>query len=374
MWTADYHFVDKLGRRQHGRRSLRARNRRTAEIKAGELDRKLLADGLPSETTSLRTPIQAAIDAYIEAKQTDERSKKTLSKYRCELEKFRDFLYGMQITTLQGITIGLADAYKAHRRTADELQPYTLHNAMIVLKGFLKWCRKRKLIADNPLAELEIREPRRRRHAATTFEQVEAILGKACGTVFAIIMMAAFTGLRVGELIVLRPQDVDLDAGEIYVRPQEGWTAKTEAGIRTVPIHARLLAVLKMLKRRKAVCFLTSAPSAVYPLGDHHLNPREVNVVFQKLAASCGFPVGRDVERGLTFHALRRFFKTFCLDAGVPKPMVDSWMGHRDQSDMDSFYYDPVKSKEWMARVPFGEPSNTDLQRVSLPNPKGESL
>ena len=48
-------------------------------------------------------------------------------------------------------------------------------------------------------------------------------------------------------------------------------------------------------------------------------------------------------------------FKTFCLDAGVPKPMVDFWMGYRNQTDMDFFYYDPVKSGEWMHEAPFRE-------------------
>jgi integrase len=72
-------------------------------------------------------------------------------------------------------------------------------------------------------------------------------------------------------------------------------------------------------------------PGSAFPLGDHHLNYREVNVVFQEIARRCGIPVGRETERGPTFHSLRRFFKTFSLAAGVPKPMVDNWMGHRNQ-------------------------------------------
>jgi hypothetical protein len=41
---------------------------------------------------------------------------------------------------------------------------------------------------------------------------------------------------------------------------------------------------------------------------------------------------------------------------------------------MDSFCYDPIKSRKWMARLPFGEPCDSDQQRLTLPNPKGESL
>lgn len=88
-----------------------------------------------------------------------------------------------------------------------------------------------------------------------------------------------------------------------------------------------------------------------------------MNEQFQKLAEACGFAGGRN-ERALTLHALRRFFKTFCMDAGVPKPMVDAWMGHQDQADMDTFYYSAQKSKEWMDRVPFGGPDEDEVKRV----------
>jgi hypothetical protein len=44
--------------------------------------------------------------------------------------------------------------------------------------------------------------------------------------------------------------------------------------------------------------------------------------------------------------------------------MVDWWMGQPDRNSMDFFYYDPQKSQEWMARVPFGEPNDNDLKRL----------
>jgi len=94
------------------------------------------------------------------------------------------------------------------------------------------------------------------------------------------------------------------------------------------------------------------------------VNHRDINEQFQALAKQHGFIVGRK-NVGLTVHALRRTFKTCCFDAGVPKPMLDRWIGHEDQNDMDVFYYDPQKSKEWMERVPFGEPNGQDLKALT---------
>jgi hypothetical protein len=48
--------------------------------------------------------------------------------------------------------------------------------------------------------------------------------------------------------------------------------------------------------------------------------------------------------------------------------MVDLWVGHRNQKDMDFFYYDPQRSKEWIEKVPFGEPNEDELKRVRVWN------
>ena len=242
-----------------------------------------------------------------------------------------------RLRTITGISLVMVDKYKPHCRDEDHLYLYTIYNHVIILKTWLTWCRKRNLIVTNPLEELEVSQPRRRRHPAASFDQIEAILKIVSGLLFAALATLAFTGLRIGELIALRPEDVDLKERLIRVRAREGWDPKTESSVRDVPIHPRLHAILQMMKPLKANYFFTVQARRRYPSGDHHLNPRDVNEQFQQLAKVAGFVIGRD-KSGLTLHALRRFFKTYCLDSGVPKRMVDSWMGHRNQSDMDSFY------------------------------------
>jgi hypothetical protein len=38
IWTADFHYIDRNGVRQHGRKSLRTRNQRVAKSRARELE------------------------------------------------------------------------------------------------------------------------------------------------------------------------------------------------------------------------------------------------------------------------------------------------------------------------------------------------
>ena len=59
---------------------------------------------------------------------------------------------------------------------------------------------------------------------------------------------------------------------------------------------------------------------------------------------------------GFTIHSSRWFFRTFTTNAGVPREVMDAWMGHRSDRSMAAVYYqlsDDV-SQQFMAQVPFG--------------------
>jgi integrase len=70
----------------------------------------------------------------------------------------------------------------------------------------------------------------------------------------ALVIFAAFTGLRWGELVALRAQDVDLDTGVVHVvrklaELQNGERVpgrpKSDAGIRTVALPSVRVAVVR---------------------------------------------------------------------------------------------------------------------------------
>jgi integrase len=188
----------------------------------------------------------------------------------------------------------------------------------------------------------------------------------------AVFAVLGFTGLRVGEVAALRPEDVDVESGLLHVRRRNDWGPKTASSERSVPLHRRLLALLRAMPKGKGGTFFNAPKTSRFPKGDRPIDLRDINEEFQSLAKQHGFVVGRK-NVGLTAHSLRRTFKTTCFDAGVPKPLVDLWVGHEDQNEMDTFYYDPRKSKEWMQRVPFGEPNEQDLNALKGVSENGEA-
>jgi integrase len=89
-----------------------------------------------------------------------------------------------------------------------------------------------------------------------TAHEVAAILGRAdtevatgawqAGRLQALVYLAAYTGMRRGELLWLSVRDVDLTARTISITPKPGWSPKTAASIATLPILEPLERVLSL--------------------------------------------------------------------------------------------------------------------------------
>ena len=233
------------------------------------------------------------------------------------------------------------------------MEPYTRYNLDVTDKRFFNWCVEAGLIEASPIARVKLIKPERPVHPATSLAEVNNILSMAEGTVSVVIAVGAFTGLRLGEICALKPGDVDLDASVIHVR-----AGKTAAAVREVPIHPRLADILHDYNGFKGEYLFNAQASNRFPEGNHHLNPRCVNVDFKRLAKQVGITVGRK-NMGVTFHSLRRHFKTASLNAGVPLPLVDRWLGHSNKNDINFHYFRPTQAEEaqWMSAIDFGNTS-----------------
>ena len=84
--------------------------------------------------------------------------------------------------------------------------------------------------------------------------QVVALIEAITPRYRAAVLLGAWCGLRRGEIIALRPQDIDLDAGTVTVRTnrvelletRQAFDAppKTDAGKRTVTVPPHVLPIL----------------------------------------------------------------------------------------------------------------------------------
>lgn len=133
--------------------------------------------------------------------------------------------------------------------------------------------------------------------------------------VAAIIMVAAYTGMRQGELLKLRTQDIDLGTGQFYIGGRDGFETKAK-NFRAVPIHERIKPIIlnrTEYARRDTLIFGDDWPSG----------KDQLIRAFKKVR---NYSVKKDDK--WTFHSLRHTFATWCAEAGVPIRTLMELLGH----------------------------------------------
>ena len=178
----------------------------------------------------------------------------------------------------------------------------------------------------NPAAEVE--RPRYRVSDdldAFSPEEVHALV-RAAGSEqdAALFMTAAFTGLRLGELLALQWRDVDFGGEVIRVRRSynaHGGLGTPKSGkVRSVPMVADVARVLAGLGDRED---FTGEKDLVFPGEFGTFQDASALRVRYKAALQ------RAGLRSLRFHDLRHTFGTLAVRR-AEVPAVQAWMGHAD--------------------------------------------
>lgn len=132
-----------------------------------------------------------------------------------------------------------------------------------LINGCLKHAVKKRDVLNNPAQLTERPRVRYKDVKPLTKEELQKFLDVAKNDPFYLMfLLDLHTGLRKGELLALRWQDVDLKAGVLHVerslgriaKPGEKGTkivvssTKTEAGVRDIPLPAEIITLLKSHK------------------------------------------------------------------------------------------------------------------------------
>jgi integrase len=255
--------------------------------------------------------------------QDRQRKRSTLNDYRSAVRKH--FIPAFGNRPLEQITSTAIERWRAGLVAEGRLSNRSINKLLTVLHGIFERARKRWGVATNPVAEVE-KQPRKKRVSIDVYgtEEVMALVRAAESEQdAAILITAAFTGLRMGELLALRWRDVDFQLQAIRVRAsythRQLGTPKNRTG-RTVPMIdsvAQALARLRQRKRFTRMDDLVFAGTAGSHLDDSALRRR------YKCARE------RAALRPLRFHDLRHTFGTHAIRTADPRELQE-WMGHAD--------------------------------------------
>jgi integrase len=226
---------------------------------------------------------------------------------------------------VEEVTPASVHAWRSELVIAGRLSNRTVNKLLTILHGILERARKRFKLPSNPVAEVE-KQPRKRRVSIDVYstEEVLALVRKAdTAQDGAIFLTAAFTGLRMGELLALRWRDVDFELQAVRVRASYTHraldTPKNRTG-RTVPM---IDAVAHELAKLSTRALFTGPDDLVFPgaVGDF-LDDSALRRRYKTARTRAGL-------RPLRFHDLRHTFGTHAIRTADPRELQE-WMGHAD--------------------------------------------
>ncbi len=231
-------------------------------------------------------------------------------------------LGGLRIADVQRRDVQrLADGLLARGR-----DPSTIRNALMPLRVIYRRAFQDGDVALNPCSSLRLPASRGRRDRIVSPEQAAALIAALPAADRALWALALFAGLRRGELMALRWDDIDLAAG--VIRVERSWDAKSQtmvepksrAGRRRVPIAAALRSVLAEHRMNVEGDFVVGRDGGTSPFNDTSVVGRAV-----RLWRRAGLePIG--------LHEARHTFASLMIAAGVNARALTTYMGHSSVS------------------------------------------
>ena len=226
---------------------------------------------------------------------------------------------------------------------AAELSPRSVHHLRAILRTGLANAVRWGAVPRNVVTLTD--PPRVPDQHVTVLDPAQAgtLLRAAAGHDHeALITVAIALGLRQGEALGLRWQDVDLGGRQLHVRNAlqrlDGHLQlvepKTEQSRRTITLPSAVVAALQLQRAHQAAQrgALIHESGYVFAHGDGSpLDGTRVTRQFQKLLATAGLP-------RMTFHQLRHSCASLLLAQGVSPKGVQEVLGHSNVSTTLNIY------------------------------------
>lgn len=223
-----------------------------------------------------------------------------------------------------------------------------------ITKGMLKWAKRQGLINYNPelmLSELDLSDTVFSKKIKEDYEEVfdedetQKMLSYLIGNRDIRndgVTLLFVSGMRVGELVGIKPQDIDLNSNTVKIRRTETRFKdgnktvyaikeypKTKAGIREIVIPSSYSWLLKELSEKKTEFVFEENGKRLTTL----LIRKRIYSICKKVGVYKKSP-----------HKIRATYDTILLDNGVDKRTVKDQMGHSDISVSEKSYHRNRKS------------------------------
>lgn len=157
---------------------------------------------------------------------------------------------------------------------------------------------------------------------------------KSSNEYISIVLMLIYTGLRIGELLELKKEDVHLEERWFYVRE-----SKTDAGIREVPIAEKIVPFFDLWLKKDCdylVCTPDEQPFKYRNYYDSYWLPLMTQLGFGAFTAEDNKK--EPVYNGHRPHDTRHTCVSLLTEAGVDERIIQKIVGHKGQNVTQAVY------------------------------------
>ena len=359
--------------------------KRTAEAKL----REILADaqrGVLPETVRTGATVKDAVEEWLRYVEHERGVRATtLREYRTSAQKHLLPEFGDR--KLEAITTRSVETWKSRLLAEGKLSRRTINKLLTNLHGVFGRARRVYGLPKNPVDDVEkLRErydpgdydwlrPEEVLAVVRAAENASDVDPRIAEQDAAVILTAAFTGLRLGEILGLRWRDVDFDAEMLRVSQQLndlGEISVTKGGlVRSVPMVDQVSQRLAKLSQRG--WFTADDDPVLVGIArwrrevDEEGEPDEVEAISEYVDRS-GFrkrykaALKRAGVRSLRFHDLRHTMGTLASNHASARELQE-WLGHADQRTTQRYTHYRSRAGE-ARRLAAAFKVETDLERA----------
>ncbi|MBI4368554.1 MAG: tyrosine recombinase XerC [Candidatus Omnitrophica bacterium] len=263
-------------------------------------------------------PQHASIERFLHFLEAEKNaSPHTIKNYRSDLAEFFRFLGTVKVSDVNYLAIR---RFLAHLKEKEFLRS-TVSRKLACLKSFFKYLTREHLVENNPASGIATPKKERRLPSFLEMKEVEHLLESTVGDSWemkrnrAILETLYSSGIRVGELVGLNLEDVDLLSGLVKVRGKGKKERIVPLGSCAAKAIKEYLDVLSMDAERASVPLFLNRQKT-------RLTDRSVRRILLKCAQRAA------LKKDISPHTLRHTFATHLLDRGADLRSVQELLGH----------------------------------------------